>query len=471
MSVSNFLRNDVGLPPDIIWTDVVTGVHFDPRLVPNFTPFPRGVCIFGANFGDEGKGKEVDSKALEYKNQGYNVLNIGAQGGGNSGHGVNSKGKSYAFHYLPSGGFFADCILLGPGKLVDPIRLLQEMEKIPTEQQKKVLVAERAAISTAFECYVDAWGDAKLRDADCEAIGTTGSGVGPGVAFRGFRHHVTFADALQCESIEELRTKFLRKPVIPDELRKKAEEIYTDTYLQEIWNAICKLNIVNSVEVIQNCREDGNWAVILEVSQAVGLDPLFGNGGHMTTSTPTVPPGAIAGSGLTIYDFSDETIAIAKAYTSKVGGGCFITKFTPAEAKIEEKIREMTGGEKGVTTGRLRGLGWHDGPLTRYTLQLTNGKVVVNCMDVIAALNQVTDHVKICFAYQNIHTGEVTYNWPYNLYDYKPLYVTLPIKGKSPKQVIREYILLLEAVIGKKIYKYGVGPERGQYYLREEAFK
>ena len=470
MSVSNFLRNDVGLPSDIIWTDV-TGIKFDPRQVPTFTAFARGVCIFGANFGDEGKGKEVDSKAMEYKRLGYKVLSARGQGSGNAGHTVKVDGKSYDFHYLTSAGLLADLMLLGPGMLIDPIRVLKEMEKLPEKQRETVVVAERATISTNFERYVDAWGDAKLRDADCEAIGTTGSGVGPGVAFRGFRYHVTFADALMCKSIEELRTKFLRKPVIPEELYKKAEEIYSDAYLQELWDAIHNLNIVDSVEVIQKCRAEGNWAVILEVSQAVGLDPLFGNGGHMVTSTPTIPPGAIAGSGLTSYDFPDGSIAMAKAYTSKVGGGCFITKFTPEEAAIENMIRKMTGGEKGVTTGRPRGLGWHDGPLTRHTVKLTNGEVVVNCMDVIAALNQVTDHVKICFAYQNIHTGEVTYNWPYNLYDYKPLYVTLPIKGKSPEQVVREYILLFEAVIGKKIYKYGVGPGRGQYHLREDAFK
>ena len=92
-------------------------------------------------------------------------------------------------------------------------------------------------------------------------------------------------------------------------------------------------------------------------------------------------------------------------------------------------------------------------------------------MDVIAKLPEVTDKVKVCFAYANSYRLEVTYDWPYHLEDYIPLYVELPIKGKSEEQIIAEYIQLIEAVIGQKIEGYGVGPSRADYRRRKQAFK
>ena len=157
MSVSNFPRNDVGLPSDIIWTDV-TGVKFNPRQVPTFTAFARGVCIFGANFGDEGKGKEVDSKAMEYKRLGYKVLSARGQGSGNAGHTVKVDGKSYDFHYLTSAGLLADLMLLGPGMLIDPIRVLKEMEKLPEKQKSNNLHQLRALRRCMGRCQTERCG-------------------------------------------------------------------------------------------------------------------------------------------------------------------------------------------------------------------------------------------------------------------------------------------------------------------------
>ena len=462
-------RINVGLPPGIIWEDVQTGVCFDSNKILPFRKFAAGKAVLGGQFGDEGKGKEVDSMAEEYKRHGYKLLSIRGQGSGNAGHTVQVNGVKYDFHYLTSAGLSANIMLLGPGMLIDPIRALKEMEKLPEEQRRIVMIAERATISTDFERFSDAWGEAQIRESNAK-IGTTGSGVGPGTATRAYRYHVTFADAIQCKSIQELRAKFLKNPMLPTELKREAERIFSDDYLSSIMAAIKQLNVVDSVALINKLRSEGDWAVILEVSQAVGLDPLFGNGCHLVTSTPTTFPGAVWGSGLTFGDFSDGCTIITKSYTSKVGGGALLTQFTLEEALIEQKIRAMTGGEKGVTTGRLRNLGWPDAVLVRVSISLNDPEIVVNCMDVIGELPQVTDQIKLCFAYKNIHTGEVTYDWPYNIYDYMPLYVTLPIAGKESDQVIREYILLLEAVLGRKITRFGVGPGRGQYHPRNYAF-
>ena len=91
-------------------------------------------------------------------------------------------------------------------------------------------------------------------------------------------------------------------------------------------------------------------------------------------------------------------------------------------------------------------------------------------MDVIAELGKITDKVKVCFAYKNIITGEVTYELPYHLNQYEPLYVSMDISKCEKEDIIKNYILLIEKVIGKKISGYGVGPSREDYRERETAF-
>lgn len=441
----------------------IDGIDYD--RICRFIPFKRGRVIFGAFFGDEGKGKEVDVVASQYKDEGLKILSIRGQGSGNAGHTVVVDGKKYDFHYLTSAGLVADIMLLGPGMLIDPIRVLEEAKKLPEEKRKIIQIAERATIVTDLDRAMDSWCENQREHVGQKPIGTTKSGVGPGAGNRGYRFHCTFADALACKDVHELYLLLVNNPLFPYEVRKLA----TNDYVQELWNAIHELCVVNSESVIQSCRKEEDWAVLLEVSQAVGLDPLFGNGGHFTTSTPCTDVGGVVGAGLTMRDFPDGSIMVAKAYGSKVGGGPYITKFAPEEKEIAAFIDEMVG-ERGVTTGRKRDLGWFDAPAIRHAIALTGAEICINCMDVIAELPKVTDYVKVCYAYRNKETGEVIYEWPYKLDDYEPLYIRLLIKGLEKKKIISQYILLIENLIGQNIMGYGVGPSRDGYRSRKEAF-
>ena len=449
-----------------IWFDSTGASIVDFTKIRPFQEFKRGKVIFGGYFGDEGKGKAVDITAWKWKKEGYKILSIRGQGSGNAGHTVIVDGKRSDFHYLTSAGFMADMMLLGPGMLIDPIRLLKEALQLPEEKRKIIMVAERATIVTDLERAFDGWCENQLTNSGQTAIGTTKSGVGPGVGIRGFRFHITFADALKCKNVDEFMRLALNNPLPPEEVKA----IFVKDYADQVWEAIHQLNIIDSVELISKCRAEGDWAVLLEVSQAVLLDPLFGNGGHFCTSTPTTDVGGVAFSGLTMSDFPNGSTMVLKAYGSKVGGGPYITKFTSEEQTIADFIDDMVG-EHGVTTGRKRDLGWFDTPAVRHSIALTNADICINCMDVISELPAVTDHVKVCYAYQHKQTGKIIYNWPYHLADYEPLYITYPIKGKSKEMIVAEYILLIEKLIGKEISGYGMGPDREGYRERSEAFK
>jgi len=82
-------------------------------------------AIIGAQWGDEGKGRVVDSL-------GSKVDVFGRyQGGANAGHTVIVDGEKYVFHLLPSGMLYSGKIcIIGNGVVIDPDQLLDELKML-----------------------------------------------------------------------------------------------------------------------------------------------------------------------------------------------------------------------------------------------------------------------------------------------------------------------------------------------------
>lgn len=387
--------------------------------------YEAGKAVVGAHFGDEGKGKLVDIIIREYKKKGYPVINIRGQGGGNAGHTVidTLTNKEYDFHNLPSGGLISDIILIGGGMLPGPIEIRKEMAKLPEHQRQKVLVDERATLSTRLERLMDGYYESKKGEGN--KVGTTGSGVGPTVAYRALRVDIRFAQAKACRCAHELKKLYMAIPDIPKEIWDNIAKEYgsVDDYMEQLYNAVQELNIVNSSEIIRYTKRHG-WAVVLEVSQAFGLDCIYGNSGHMVTSTHTTVTGAMADAGLGLNDLPGGVILIAKGYSSKVGGGHFSTKFDCNdynEFGLDNFIHEVNG-ECGVTTGRKRDLGWFDCVCVKEAI-LKNGSnhtLAINCMDTIGMLPG--NKAKLCIAYRHKKTGEIAPDWPFFQEEYEPIY-------------------------------------------------
>ena len=381
--------------------------------------FVAGTAVAGAHFGDEGKGKIVDILIRDYKAKNYKIINYRGQGGGNAGHTVidSETNKEYHFHYLPSGGLNSDIILLGAGMLLDPIKVAEEAAMLP--EKVNILVDERATLSLLMERQLDGYFENLRKSNGIQTIGTTGSGVGTTAAHRALRVHVTFADALKLKKPEDLCTLLKQTPQLPEEI---ANQIDLD-YCEKVLDAVKSLRIVNSSAIFQKCIHEG-WAGVLELSQAFGLDMIHGNGGHFVTSTHTTISGALADVGLTEKDIPDGSVIIAKAYASKVGSGPFITKFGNEDIDIAKYIYD-TNGEKGVTTGRIRDLGWFDCIAVGEALRKNGtGHLAINCMDTLGQLPGGS--AKICIGYSNWITGERIKYWPYHQDEYVPEYKVLP---------------------------------------------
>ena len=390
----------------------------------NFRPyynehFTKGYAVAGAHFGDEGKGKIVDTLASQLKKQKYNIINYRGQGGGNAGHTVidSESGKEYHFHYLPSGGLKSDIILLGAGMLLDPIKVAEEVKVLP--DTVNILVDERATLSIKMERLLDGYYESLRKSNGIPVIGTTGSGVGTTVAHRALRVHVTFGDVKNISTAEELSKLFKQTPDLPEEI---ANQITTE-YCEEVLAAIKNLRIVCSDVIFQQCIKEG-WAGILELSQAFGLDMIHGNSGHFVTSTHTTVPGALADVGLSEKDIPNGSVIVAKAYASKVGAGPFVTKFEEDDSDIAQYIYD-TNGERGVTTGRIRDLGWFDCIAVAEALRKNGTHVLaLNCMDTIGMIPG--GMAKICIAYKHKVTGKHIAYWPYNQDEYEPVYYEVP---------------------------------------------
>ena len=158
-------------------------------------------------------------------------------------------------------------------------------------------------------------------------------------------------------------------------------------------------------------------------------------------------------------------LGILKAYTTRVGSGPFPTEL---EDQWGEYLRK-TGGEVGVTTGRLRRCGWFDAVIARYATRV-NGitDYFLTKLDVLSSL----ETVPICVAYDV--DGERHDEMPLTqtgFHHAKPIYEELPgwFEDISHCRSFEElpanaqaYVRRVEELSQARVSAIGVGPGRDQ---------
>ncbi|HLR46610.1 MAG TPA: adenylosuccinate synthetase, partial [Deinococcales bacterium] len=84
-----------------------------------------GIAIIGAQWGDEGKGKVVDSLAAEAD------FVVRYSGGANAGHTIVVGDEVYRLHHLPCGTLHDRPVsILGGGMVIDPWTFLEEYDAL-----------------------------------------------------------------------------------------------------------------------------------------------------------------------------------------------------------------------------------------------------------------------------------------------------------------------------------------------------
>lgn len=155
-----------------------------------------GYVVVGTQWGDEGKGKIIDVLAdrADYV--------VRFQGGNNAGHTVVVNGEKFILKLLPSGVLHGGTCVIGPGVVVDPKVLLEELASLETRGAKTdhVIISDRAQVIMPYHVKLDELREAKEGGLK---IGTTKKGIGPCYEDKISRYGIRMADLLDMPQFEE----------------------------------------------------------------------------------------------------------------------------------------------------------------------------------------------------------------------------------------------------------------------------
>ncbi|HXH71771.1 MAG TPA: adenylosuccinate synthase [Mariprofundaceae bacterium] len=377
------------------------------------------IVAIGIQWGDEGKGKIVDLLAPE--------MDVVArfQGGPNAGHTLVIGNQKTVLNHIPSGILHANTLsLIGNGTVVDPFRLVEEMDMLlaaGVPVVERLRISDRCQLILPYHRALDAAREAAKGKAK---IGTTGRGIGPcyedKTARRGIRLIDVTCASLEAKVDENLRyvnfmlTEFLGAAPVTREAVFEALDLARERLLP----------LAADVPLILYQRSRAGDKILFEGAQGSMLDVDHGTYPYVTSSN-TVSGAALAGLGVGPKEV-DEVLGICKAYTTRVGAGPFPTELYNAEGMSDPAGKHMAekGQEFGATTGRPRRTGWFDAVVVRHAVRI-NGVtgLAITKLDVLDGLPEV----KICVGYEK--DGQPIESIPADaaaLEACKPVYETLP---------------------------------------------
>ena len=422
------------------------------------------LVVIGAQWGDEGKGKIVD---LLTEKAGAVVR---YQGGHNAGHTLVIDGKKTVLHLIPAGILHAGVESYIGNGVVLCLRAL--FEEIAALEAAGAPVMERLHISPACALILpshSALDQAREAARGANKIGTTGRGIGPAYEDKIARRGLRLADLMQPDTFRERLRELMDFHNFQLEHYYHAAPVDYDAVAAE-WLAYADRvrPLITDVTLAAYRHREAGEHIIFEGAQGAMLDIDHGTYPFVTSSS-TAAGGAATGSGVGPRHL-DYILGIAKAYTTRVGGGPFPTELTDATGK---HLAE-TGHEYGATTGRARRCGWIDLPALRRAIY--NSSISGLCLTKLDVLDALAE-IKVCTAYQM--DGERLDIAPVGadeLARCQPVYETLPGWQSSTVGITnydqlpekaRAYIAWLEHALGVPVAIVSTGPDRVHTIQRE----
>jgi adenylosuccinate synthase len=424
------------------------------------------IVVVGAQWGDEGKGKVVDVITPH-----VNVV-VRFQGGNNAGHTVVVGREKYVLHTIPSGILHNGCrCVIGCGVVVDPGSLIEEMESLVQRGvtlDGNLYISKNAHLIMPYHPALDRASEAKLGS---RRIGTTGKGVGPAYVDKAARMGIRMADLLD-ERLFREKLEFnlaIKNRLLRDfyDAETFGVEAILNQYLRYAgWLA----PYITDTALLLSKWIDSGYSVLFEGAQATMLDIDHGTYPYITSSSTTAG-GAATGTGVPPTKIHG-VLGVAKAYTTRVGGGPFPTEMTGA---LAEQIRAR-GNEYGSTTGRPRRCGWFDGVVLRYATRI-NGfdTVALTKLDVL----DQCETVKVCTGYR--WRGEILTDFPEEetaMAQLEPVYeeisgwMSSTVGAKNEADLpakARRYLERLEELIGVPFCLISTGAQRDETILCEDS--
>jgi adenylosuccinate synthase len=246
--------------------------------------------------GDTGKGKVAYSLC---KNGEYTHV-VRYNGGGNAGHTIFHNGNKYVTHFIPCGVLYGIKSIIGPGCVVDPLKLeneVKELEEAGFNVRENLFIDKRVHI--ILPSYIE-------EDSKDIMIGTTKTGNGPTYRNKYNRSGIRACDYLPSEML---------------------------------------------IDVYEEFHGNKKVRILFEGAQGFELDIDWGDYPYVTSSHCTV--GSAILNGVPPQKIRN-VYGVAKAYRTYVGQKTF-----EGDSDHFESIR-IEGQEFGATTGRPRQINWID---------------------------------------------------------------------------------------------------------------
>ena len=427
---------------------------------------PEGnTCVFGLQWGDEGKGKIVDL-LTEHAD-----VVVRYCGGANAGHTVRFNGNKFSTHLLPVGIFRPHVLnIIGNGVVLDPEALFREIDEFISRgfaiSPANLRISYKTHVVMPYHKLEDG---ARESAAEGSSIGTTRRGIGP-----------AYADKMH-------RTTALRVADLlhEEKLKQRISQVVTER--NRLFKALYDLPPLDPRAVFESCRDFGRRLapfvddstrllldaaaagkkIVFEGAHAVLLDVDHGTYPYVTSSNCSAL-GLFTGAGVPAK-ICQNYVGIMKAYSTRVGGGPFPTEQANPTGDF---IRER-GDEYGTTTRRPRRCGWFDALAVRYSVDLCGvTQIALTLLDVLTGLDQV----KICVAYQSRGSRIDYFRADMDtLAEVEPIYETLPgwrgslatcrsfdeLPGEA-----KDYVRRLEQLAGAPIKIVSIGSDRAATLVR-----
>ncbi len=427
------------------------------------------VVVVGAQWGDEGKGKIVDWLSLEAD------IVVRFQGGHNAGHTLVIDGKIYKLTLLPSGIVRPGKLsVIGNGVVLDPDHFVEEAARLAAQgievTPNNLKIAENVTLIVSLHKELDAHRESSK--AGALKIGTTKRGIGPAYEDKAGRRAIRLMDLAEPASLDQKIARLLahheplRRGLGLEPVTAKAVRAELDSVAPKI------LPFMSAAwELLEAARRSGK-RILFEGAQGAMLDVDHGTYPFVTSSN-TVAANAATGTGLGPKAIG-YVLGIAKAYTTRVGGGPFPTELLNAAGEL---IGER-GREFGTVTGRRRRCGWFDTVLVRQAVN-TSGidGIALTKLDVLDGFEEI----KICISYdldgQRISRLPASQAAQARV---KPVYESLEgWKGTTagarswaelPAQAIK-YVRRIEELIEAPVALLSTSPERDDTILVYDPFR
>ncbi len=372
----------------------------------------------GTQWGDEGKGRVVDLLS--------DTADLVARfnGGDNAGHTVTVGQTTFKLHLVPSGIIHPQTVcLMGNGMVINPLSFLAEIEALTAAgvdaSPARLFVSPAAHLITPAHRLLD---QAQEAGRGAGRLGTTGRGIGPAYVDKAARSGLRAGELLDQASL------LAKVNAHVEQIDRLIRQLYHGEALDvaEISAAFVKKAtrmapyIADTGAIARKSLAAGQ-RLLAEGAQGALLDLDQGTYPFVTSSCTTAT-GLFGGLGIGIQPVQ-RVVGITKAFQTRVGDGPF-----PTELAGEMAVRLRGTGanpwdEYGTTTGRPRRVGWLDGVLLRYVVEISGiSELAVTKLDVLSGIAAL----KICTGYTLAGRpagGELAMA---RLGKYQPVYEELP---------------------------------------------